>query len=72
VSLNGAETPHETLGSAKNDAKNRSALENTASKVRNCLLHTIFQQPASGLAATEGNAQQEGSQKYAGETQSLL
>jgi hypothetical protein len=47
VSLNGAETPHEALGSAKNKAKNRSTLGNTANEDRNCLLHTLFQQPAS-------------------------
>jgi len=35
VSLNGAETPHGALGSAKNNAKNCSALENAANKDSN-------------------------------------
>jgi hypothetical protein len=42
VSLNGAETPHGALGSAKNNAKNRSALENAANEDRNCRSTQFF------------------------------
>jgi BON domain len=42
VSLNGAETPHGVLGSAKNNAKNRSALENAANEDRNCCSTQFF------------------------------
>jgi hypothetical protein len=42
VSLNGAETPHGVLGSAKNNAKNRSALENAANQDRNCCSTQFF------------------------------
>jgi hypothetical protein len=42
VSQNGAETPHGVLGSAKNNAKNRSALENAENADRNCCSTQFF------------------------------
>ena len=42
MSQNGAETPHGVLGSAKNNAKNRSALENAANQDRNCCSTQFF------------------------------
>jgi hypothetical protein len=42
VSQNGAETAHGVLGSAKNNAKNRSALENAENQDRNCCSTQFF------------------------------
>src|SRR5258708_7945248 len=46
VSLNGAETLLSALGSTKNHASDTRKVSNDSNQPRNCLLSTIFQQPA--------------------------